>query len=476
MRLLDRYVIRNFLYAALLWFLVMMSLRIIVDMFVGMDEFVKKEKPFWTLAYEIFTYYRYNSLVYLTELGGLIIVAAAAFSIAMMNRSNELTAMMASGVSLHRVAVPIIVCSLLLGGVIVVDQELLIPQVVDKLARKKDNVSGSKNFPVYLASDSAGSVLYSPEFSAVDKKLREPVILPRHKEYQAAGMITASQGLPGELDGKTGWFLDNARIARVPWTGKPWAKNPDYTRVYTALSPESLLATFQVSQSQPVNTDDANILRLKLDRGISEPDNGLALKGLLELDPPIAGQPRGGKLINARFTFTTDDSEGKNPESEVPLGTFIADAATYVPANDHDHGMGYWELTGGRLFFPTDIDVEDLIVRQSSSYVEYLSSSQLTDLLQKKRIADPRMVQMTQATRFTDPLNNVIMLLLALPFILSRERNIKASTGLCLLMVGAFYSFIYICRYMGLPPDWSAFVPTILFGSISVIMLDSVKT
>ena len=89
---------------------------------------------------------------------------------------------------------------------------------------------------------------------------------------------------------------------------------------------------------------------------------------------------------------------------------------------------------------------------------------------------DPSVVQMTRTTRFTDPINNVIMLLLALPFILSRERNLKASTGLCLLMVGAFYSFIYICRYMGLPPDWAAFVPTILFGSVSVLMLDSVKT
>ena len=68
------------------------------------------------------------------------------------------------------------------------------------------------------------------------------------------------------------------------------------------------------------------------------------------------------------------------------------------------------------------------------------------------------------------------MLLLGLPFILSRQRNIKASAGLCVLIVGMFYVFIYICRYMGLPDFWAAFLPLLLFGPISVLMLDSVKT
>ena len=69
------------------------------------------------------------------------------------------------------------------------------------------------------------------------------------------------------------------------------------------------------------------------------------------------------------------------------------------------------------------------------------------------------------------------MLLLALPFILSRERrDVKASASLCLLMVGAFYAFMHLCRYVGLPPSLAAWLPTMLFGPVSVLMLDSVKT
>jgi hypothetical protein len=44
------------------------------------------------------------------------------------------------------------------------------------------------------------------------------------------------------------------------------------------------------------------------------------------------------------------------------------------------------------------------------------------------------------------------------------------------LITGTFLAFIYICRYMGLPPVWSAWLPTLLFGPVAVVMFDSVRT
>ena len=41
MRILDKYVIRNFLYSALMWFIVFMVLRTVADLFINMDEFAK---------------------------------------------------------------------------------------------------------------------------------------------------------------------------------------------------------------------------------------------------------------------------------------------------------------------------------------------------------------------------------------------------------------------------------------------------
>ena len=39
---LDRYVLRSFLISALLCFVTLMSLRVVADLFVNMDEFTKK--------------------------------------------------------------------------------------------------------------------------------------------------------------------------------------------------------------------------------------------------------------------------------------------------------------------------------------------------------------------------------------------------------------------------------------------------
>ena len=41
---------------------------------------------------------------------------AAAFTLARMNHTNELTAMLASGVSLTRVIVPMVISAMLMGG------------------------------------------------------------------------------------------------------------------------------------------------------------------------------------------------------------------------------------------------------------------------------------------------------------------------------------------------------------------------
>ena len=117
MRTLDRYVVRTLLVTALVFFVVMMALRVCADLFLNMDEFTesgtgRQAKGIVDTIAQIVTYYRYQSLVYFRDLGWLIIVAAAAFTLAWMNHTNELTAMLASGVSLHRVLLPIIVCAI----------------------------------------------------------------------------------------------------------------------------------------------------------------------------------------------------------------------------------------------------------------------------------------------------------------------------------------------------------------------------
>ena len=465
MRTLDRYIIRSFVSSLVLWFAVLMSLRIVIDLFVNMDEFAKLGKPFGEILGDITTYYGYQSVVYVVELGGVIIVAAAAFTMARMNHTNELTAMLASGVSMHRVVWPIVLCAMLMGGLLILDQELVVPGVADKLARGRDDAPGAKEFQVRLTTDGSGTSWYSPRFFPLDKVMERPTIVIRDIKGVRLAQIEGSRATYHQYEGVPGWMVWDARL--VPEGRREWLHTPDTKTVYTAVGPQTLLesAKEQARLNKQEVPDDSKVTTI---RGVAVPDPRYGIKieaESLELAPFVPGKPRQGTLRSPKFTYRSEDGK--------LLGIILADFATWVGGSlDTSH----WDLSRGVLFYPSDLAPEHLKLRQSSRWLDTMSVSQITEYLRLERVPDRDAAELTRHVRVADPVNNLIMLLLGLPFILSRERNIKASAGLCLLMVGAYYAFIYICRYMSLPPAWAAWLPVLLFGPVAAVMFDSIKT
>ncbi len=450
MKILDRYVMRNFIEAVLLSFVVLMALRIVTDLFINMDEFAEREQPFSGLIKDVVSYYGYQSLAYISQLGGLVIVSAAAFTLAKMNHTNELTAVLASGVSLYRVILPIIICALLLTGLIVVDQELVIPAVAPQLVRSRDDVQGTSTFSVRLLTDRHQTVWYARRFDPSEDKMTGPTLILRDDQFRQLASIFGREATPTKLGGQAGWLITDGSIARAGRAGADWLHTPTTEEIPTSLNLAALGAEPDGEQAF-VAVDGRYGMTIRAERRTSLPDG----KG---------GQVEG--LINPSFTFATD--------GERMLGVFFASSATW---RQDEQGAGFWRLADGALFYPTDLTRDDLILRQSSRWLDYLSTRQLNRLLKLKRAPDPQRAHLAKYTRVTDPINNVVMLLLGLPFLLSREqRDVKASASLCVLMMGTFYAFIYICRYVGLSPIVAACLPALIFGPIAAVMVDSIRT
>ncbi|MHC4434726.1 MAG: LptF/LptG family permease, partial [Planctomycetota bacterium] len=91
MRILDRYVAKNFIIGYVIAFCVLMGLRIITDLFVNLDEFTE-HTDIGTAAVvkNIFMFYCLNCTLYFRDFAGMITAVAAAFSFGRMVRSNEL--------------------------------------------------------------------------------------------------------------------------------------------------------------------------------------------------------------------------------------------------------------------------------------------------------------------------------------------------------------------------------------------------
>jgi lipopolysaccharide export system permease protein len=225
MKILDRYIAKSFLTGYGISFGVLIGLRVIIDLFVNFDEFAERAPAgAWSVVQNIITYYGLNVTLYFRDIAGVIIVVAAAFSLGKMVRNNELVAMIASGVSAKRIVLPILILAVLFTGLAVADQELLIPSISDKLARKADETGTKGAYAIWFMSDANGSLICSLRYDIESRSLYRPTIITRRatanpQVWEVTGRISADLATYNEATG--GWDLVNGRLISTDSTAAP---------------------------------------------------------------------------------------------------------------------------------------------------------------------------------------------------------------------------------------------------------------
>lgn len=216
MKILDRYIAKSFLTGYAIGFCVLVGLRIIVDLFVNLDEFAEQsDLGIRAVSLHILTFYGLHATVYFRDLAGIITVVAAVFSLGKMVRDNELVALLASGVSAQRVVVPIPVLALVSTVLWVADQELLIPAISSRLARGHGDIPGEEYFRVSVLTDGNGSLIFAQTFFVKTATLDKPAIITRRKTdrpgiWEVTGWISADSARFNEKTGE--WDLDNGLL------------------------------------------------------------------------------------------------------------------------------------------------------------------------------------------------------------------------------------------------------------------------
>src|SRR5689334_22455373 len=127
MRIIDRYVLWSFVKNYVISFMVLIGMYIVLDMVFNFDDLAglkaKTDTPgagsVLSVIWNIADYYFYQAFIFFVQLSGIIPVVAAAFTLMRLSRFNELTAMLAAGVPLLRVAMPIILAGVVLNGLMI---------------------------------------------------------------------------------------------------------------------------------------------------------------------------------------------------------------------------------------------------------------------------------------------------------------------------------------------------------------------
>jgi len=191
MKILDRYIAKNFLIGYAIAFCVLIGLRLIIELFVNLDEFAENAEFLGTraLMMHIVVFYALRTTLYFRDIAGVITVVAAAFSLGRMVRNNELVAIIASGVSAKRIVGPILFLVIFFTALAVANQEFLIPSISDRLVRDEDDVEGKESYAVWYLADGNGSLICSPRYDAETTTFDHPTIITRQVVESRPGIL-----------------------------------------------------------------------------------------------------------------------------------------------------------------------------------------------------------------------------------------------------------------------------------------------
>lgn len=186
MGILDRYIVRQFLLNLAILFVVVMVLIILVELLGNFDEFVqagqKSGGGFAGTLLAIFDFYWPQVFLYAQHLAGLVPAGAAAFTLMALYRNRELVALMAGGVSLHRVAMPLLAAGFGLSLLTLANQELVLPSLAERLARSRAEIKHGnrlRSFAVEFVPDNRGRLFAAARFDPNAKTLHGLTVLVR---------------------------------------------------------------------------------------------------------------------------------------------------------------------------------------------------------------------------------------------------------------------------------------------------------
>ncbi len=225
MTLLDRVLLRGFFKAYVVCLVSFLSLYIVVDLFTNLEDFAGSHRSLWPIVEHIAFYYGFKVTQIFDRLCEAIVLIAAAFTVAWMQRSNELVPLLSAGVSTQRVVRPLLLGSAILLGLSVANQELLIPQIGSRLMNDRDDPNGEKPLMVQGAFEPNGIHIEGETASREKMQVQNMyVVIP---ENLAGGVynITAQQGRYIPLDSdephRGGWLLSQTQPADL----KDWKWN-----------------------------------------------------------------------------------------------------------------------------------------------------------------------------------------------------------------------------------------------------------
>jgi len=209
MKIIDRYLLRQFLQVFAICFCSLTGLYIVFDAFSNLDEFMQYAEGNGNLLGLMGQFYAYRSIFFFDRTSGVLGLTAAMFTVTWIQRHNEITALAAAGIANRRVVMPVIIAAIVISLSAAGVRELVIPGLSEQLSRTPSDLVGTAGQELEPRYDNNTDILIRGEATiAATKCIVAPsFLLPPSLNYWGKNLSAENAYYQPPQDGRPGGYL-----------------------------------------------------------------------------------------------------------------------------------------------------------------------------------------------------------------------------------------------------------------------------
>lgn len=196
MRVIDRYLVREFIYPFVYCFFLFLLLFVVVDAFNNLDEFLKHGFSLRVML----TYYLYFLPAIFVQVAPISTLVAVLYNLGHLNRHNEITALKASGISPYQILAPYLFIGLSLSFLVFLVNEKIVPRtrITSTAIRQGLIEQGKKNLDERAIRNvalygSGNRIIFAREFEILSRTLHDVVIHEHNMDQDLKFRLTAKR-------------------------------------------------------------------------------------------------------------------------------------------------------------------------------------------------------------------------------------------------------------------------------------------
>jgi lipopolysaccharide export system permease protein len=180
MRIIDRYMLRQFCQVYFICFFSLTGLYVVIDAFGNLDEFLAYAEEEGGLLGIMAQYYGYRSLSFFDRISGVLALISAMFTITRIQRHQEMTALLAAGIPTFRIIAPVVIAAGSVSLLAAANREIVLPKARDELTHNAQDLQGTVGRAVQPRYDNTTDILLrAGKAYKLERRLNEPsFILP----------------------------------------------------------------------------------------------------------------------------------------------------------------------------------------------------------------------------------------------------------------------------------------------------------